>query len=69
MNEAAASGGVLALISLALLAVGLVTNRLPLNEHLDTSRGTAPGVFWALMVFWVLIGLAGITIMLRNYTS
>lgn len=66
MSELALSGAVLAIISLALIAVGLATGRMPLNERLDTERATAPNMFWALFAFSVFIGFLGLAVMSRH---
>lgn len=69
MNEAAASGILLTLISATVLGIGFATGAMPFNyKALDTGRETSPTTFWAFAGSWTLFGVFGIAIAVRHWS-
>lgn len=68
MNEANATGILLTVISVAVLAIGFATGVMPFNYiALDTSREKSPAIFWGFAAFWTLFSFLGIAIALRHF--
>ena len=70
MTEAAISGVLLFLISIAILTAGMATGKMPFNySALDTNRETAPLTFWAFAASWTVFAALGLAITVRHWSG